>query len=491
MEAMKKHSLYISSFRILSVGGFILLFLICLNGLQTLLGKYDFIQKRWEYYYELPPNSLDILILGNSHAYSTYSPDIIDAICGTNSFVIASNSQMIEQTYFNLVEALKSQNPKIVIIQLSILGGSSWKNHEGDYRVYSNLDGMKYSFNKIKAILKQRPRKDYVNSMFSIFRTHDNWKDSKLMASNLVRSEEVEKEDYRGFSVRKSEMGQKVAEQYELEDKKDLSNFKISKTDENYLKKIHAMAERKNVKILYVMSSKYSDLLNITYKSKYETIKKVASKYGEAYLDFNMLSKEIGLTKRSFESGFTGYQHTSYYGAIQISTFLANHLKGKFFKDQLLNSTNYWTNRMSKKKELYLYGTNEGAKSQTTIRLGKDLELFNNIVAKNVFLIKERDAVYNLIFEFGPQVDVDSVSGYKFFIHLFPKSSDKNIDEKRKKYGYENFDFTLRTYPTGDGGFYVSRTIKTQIKEVEKLNFGLRRSKNERSNEMSLTGFSL
>ncbi len=491
MEAMRKLSLYIFSSKILSVGGFCLLFFICLNGYQLLSYKYDNIQKRWDYFYELPPKSLDILILGNSHAYSSYSPDIIDAICGTNSFVLASNSQLIEQTYFNLIEALKSQNPKIVIIQLSSLTGNSWKNREGDFRVYSNLDGMNYSLNKLNAILGQRDRKDYVNSMFSIFRNHDNWKNSELLASNLSRAEEVDKEDYRGFSVRKSEMGKKVAEQYELENKDDLSGFDISKSDENYLKKLHLLSENKDFKIVYVMSPKYSDLLNKTYQNKYETIKKVASRYGEEYLDFNVLSNEVGLKNRSFENGYIHNQHTSYYGAVQISSFLARHLENKYIQRKFLNQTSYWNTRMSKKKELYLYGSNTIVKPNPVIKLGTNLNLSKNIAAQNVFLIKEKDSVYRLILKFGPRVDVDSISDYKCYVHLFPKDSDKNISEKRKKYGFENFDFKLRTFPTEDGGFYVDRTIKTHIKAVEKLNLGLIKSKIDRSSQITITDFSL
>ena len=140
MVKMKKRNLSISSFRLIGFLFFATVLFFAINGIGGLLTEYDDIQKRWNYFYELPKNSLDILILGNSHAYSTYDPNIIDAICQTNSYVLAANSQKLEQTFFNLKEALKSQNPKIVVIQASVLTGDTWKTHNGDYRVYSNLD---------------------------------------------------------------------------------------------------------------------------------------------------------------------------------------------------------------------------------------------------------------------------------------------------------------------------------------------------------------
>jgi len=488
---MKKLSLYIFNFRILLVGGFLLLFFICLNGLRTLTVEYDDIQKRWDYFYELPPRSLDILILGNSHAYSTYSPNIIDAICGTNSFVIASNSQKLEQTYYNLKEVLKYQQPKIIVIQLSVLSGDSWKTKIGDYRVYSNLDGMKYSLNKVNAIIAQRPREDYINSVFPFFRDHDNWKDSELMATNLSRLEDVEKEDYRGFFPRESEMGKKVAEQYELAKKQDLSNFKISKSDESYLNKIKNLSKENKFKVVYVMSPKYSDLLNNTYKNKYNVLKKVVSKYGDDYVDFNRLSEEIGLKKRSFENGFIGYQHTSYFGAIQVSTYLANRFKNKYFKIDQSKKDTYWFNRMSKKKEFYLYGSSLAMDSKRILELGSGLELFNDILIRKVFLLKKGNGIYDLIIEFVDNANIDKLSMYKFYVHLYPKKSDANIKPENKEFGFENFDFRPFALPLRNGGFYVSKEINTKIREVDKLNFGLFKSGLVRSKQITLNNFDL
>ncbi|MEZ4968361.1 MAG: hypothetical protein R2814_01605 [Flavobacteriaceae bacterium] len=435
---------------------------------------------------------MDILILGNSHAYSTYSPNIIDAICGTNSFVLASNSQKLEQTYYNLKEALKYHHPKIIVIQLSVLSGDSWKKEVGDYRVYSNLDGMKYSLNKLKAVFTQRPKADYINSMFPFFRNHNNWKDSKLLASNLERLENVKNEDYRGFSPRESEMGNKVTEQYKLSKKQDLSNYKISKSDESYLDKIKTLSKENKFKVVYVMSPKYSDLLNSTYTKKYNILKKVVSKYGDGYFDFNMLSREIGLKERSFENGYIGYQHTSYFGAVQVSTYLANHFKNEYFgAEQLKTPDKYWYNRMSNKKESYLYGSFLDMKSKTILELGNRLKLFDDIFIDKVFVLKKRRDVYELIIEFDDKTNIDKLSMYKFYVHLYPKASDTNLKPESKDFGFENFDFQPYTLPLRNGKIYVNKEINTKIKEVEKLNLGLFKSGLDRSEQITLINFNL
>ncbi|MBT2160325.1 hypothetical protein [Zobellia barbeyronii] len=490
MGVLKKHNLSIFSFRFLAAVGVLFLICFCFFKLQRVFIEYDDIKKRWSYFYDLPDNSLDVLILGNSHAYSSYDPDIIDAICGTNSFVIASNSQKIEQVYYNLKEALQYQSPKVAVIQLTVLTGESWKTKKGEYRVYSNLDGMRYSNNKIQAVIAQRPYEDWINSMFPLFRNHDNWKKPELLSDNMERLELDFKKDFRGFSARKSEMGEKVALQYEKEDKKDFSNFTINNQDMYYLQKIKSLADLNGLKVVYVMSPKYSDLLNDSYFKKNEVFKTSLSKLGDEYLDFNMLSKKIGLEKRSFENGYISYQHTSYFGAVQISRYLGNHFKKKYFKaNQFIEPKESWLERMAKKKEYYLYSTEDLFDNRAVLDMGQDLTFFDDVIVEKMFLIKQGPDVYELVLQFQDNVNLNKLSQYRFYVHLIPEKSKKNINVGKNITSFENYDFTPGPLPFGDGKFYVSREINTKIKRVKNLNIGLFKSGLVRSEKITVSDF--
>ena len=492
MEQMKNQNLFIFNFKIWKIILFSgLTFYGILRG-GEILQEYNDVKKRWNFFYELPRNSLDILILGNSHAYSTYDPKIIDAICYTNSFVIASNSQKIEQTYFNLKEALSNQNPKLVVIQLSILTGDSWKNQEADERVYSNLDGMQWNFNKIEAIINQRPSKDYINALFPLLRSHQNWKNTELVHENLIRIEENEKEDYSGFSPRESEMGEHIKAKYLLAEKEDFKNFQINSSDIIYLKKIQQLSKQENFKIIYVMSPKFSNIINNTYKYKYQKINQLISSFGAEYLDFNQLNSEIGLTDRNFENGFISYQHTSHFGANQISIYLSNYLKEHH--DAILESdlhNDFWLSRMNKNQEFYIFNPKSIDKATNNyIELAKNKEFFPEIHCERIFLVRSKAGLYEFVITFSKSLDIELLTKYKMFVHLYPSAGDIQLREDRIQYGFENFDFTPKILPHKNG-YYISHIIDTDITEIDKLNIGLFKSGLKKSNVLTFNDLDL
>ena len=55
---------------------------------------------RWNQFYSLPSNKIDILFLGSSHAYRGFNPEIIDSMTHLNSFIVGSPS--LNSRYFLL-----------------------------------------------------------------------------------------------------------------------------------------------------------------------------------------------------------------------------------------------------------------------------------------------------------------------------------------------------------------------------------------------------
>ncbi len=411
----------------------------------------------------------------------------------TDSYVLASNSQKLEQTFYNLKEALKYQNPKVVLIQTTVLTGDSWKTEDGDYRVYSNLDGMRFSLNKLNAITAQRPANDYLNTLFSLFRNHEKWKSPELIGNNLEREESIIRDDYRGFSPSATEMGEEIKEQFIAADKVDYSNYEVSEYDIHYLREIKKLSEKRGFKVIYLMSPKYPDLINPTYRAKAEILNKAISSLGHKYLDFNLRSEAIGIKQRSFENGFIGYQHTSNFGAAQVSVYLANYLKDSVLKQsQLPNVDPDWKARMKIKSEYYVFNDHE-SKDAALFRSEEQTVLLDSIEVQGVEIYKiDSDGHYKFIIRFNEDLDIDRLRGLKFFFHLYPGKSDDNIKTDRKEYGYENFDFIPNPLPQGKNKYYVIREIETEIIDIERIDLGLFNSKTkERSEQFSIKNIRL
>ena len=96
-----------------------------------------------------PENSLDVLFLGDSEAYSGFVPMELWKDTGIASFVCASVDQKPYETEAFLREALKRQCPKVVVLETNVL-----------YRAYSTQD-----------LLVPK-----LQTLFPVLRYHSNWK---------------------------------------------------------------------------------------------------------------------------------------------------------------------------------------------------------------------------------------------------------------------------------------------------------------------------
>ena len=73
--------------------------------------------KRLELYYGLPKNTVDVLVTGSSHAHVHINPAILFEENGISAYILSSSNQPIWNSYYYIVEALKTQSPKLVIVE--------------------------------------------------------------------------------------------------------------------------------------------------------------------------------------------------------------------------------------------------------------------------------------------------------------------------------------------------------------------------------------
>ncbi len=72
-------------------------------------------------FYGEPKNSIDLVIMGNSNAYSAYSPMILWKKYGIPSYVVAEGAQNIAETVNILQELLTCQTPKLIVLDVDLL----------------------------------------------------------------------------------------------------------------------------------------------------------------------------------------------------------------------------------------------------------------------------------------------------------------------------------------------------------------------------------
>ena len=130
--------------------------------------------KKWDYIYDLN-NEIDILFLGSSHIFTAFNPNIIDSLTNLKSFNLGSNGQIINQTYYNLVEVLKYRNPSTIVLDVNTL----IKETNSSAFIFQNLSGMNLSVNKLISFLNTIKNDRLINiALFT--KERFNWKRLKL-----------------------------------------------------------------------------------------------------------------------------------------------------------------------------------------------------------------------------------------------------------------------------------------------------------------------
>lgn len=69
-------------------------------------------------FHNLPEKSMDVIVLGSSHAQYSFCPSFFYEDTGLYSYVLGSAFQPLKISYLMLKEALKTQNPKMLILEV-------------------------------------------------------------------------------------------------------------------------------------------------------------------------------------------------------------------------------------------------------------------------------------------------------------------------------------------------------------------------------------
>lgn len=105
------------------LGGALLLFTVWIveqNGaFENAPDSNDHGTKRWDYLYRMAETDkdIDVLVLGNSHAYTGLSPEYLSAALESNAFVLANPGTNVADAYWNLREFLTLQTPQLVALE--------------------------------------------------------------------------------------------------------------------------------------------------------------------------------------------------------------------------------------------------------------------------------------------------------------------------------------------------------------------------------------
>lgn len=311
---------------------FVLLLFAGLKISVKLLYSPNLIVRIWDGFYSLKKGSVDLLVVGSSHAFATFDPSVILEETGMENYILASNSQNPVQTYYNVKEALHYQHPKAIIMEaFGIDNNNNWRyggaTNDRDWRKECNIDGMRFGPTKLKAVMEQYEKTNWSYALLPLARCHDNWAYNNISSNLTFYTKGIR--DFSPFSPSLTSMSAETMEKYAQADYNP-SEWVISATNELHFRKLAQLCREEGITLYLVMAPMYDVYIrSINYDSRNSQIAALAESEGVYYLDCNLRYDEIGLTAQDFEDAFISFLHLNSSGAEKVTRFVMKELWGQ------------------------------------------------------------------------------------------------------------------------------------------------------------------
>ena len=368
---------------------FCLIFVLLLDFVNGLF-KPKWLEDRWASsktnvsFYKLEKNSTDVLFFGSSVVAASADPFQLYNEYGISSYNLSVVSQTMSGTYFWVKEALQTQKPKVIFVEVKTLGR---KHDKLESKARKSYDYMRLGKTKLEyayaTVNSDKETKDNEEAqgifeyLFPLSLYHTRWSELDYDDYDFVLGNN--NSDTKGYAAltntfkytSKYDKASDDAGKYDGFDAKKVKYSKYNATNKEYVEKIAKLAKQNNVELILYKTPDTSWSVK-----KYNYVNDLAKELGVKYLDFNLKSmrKVVGI---NFAEDGADNIHMNISGGKKVTSYIGKYLTKNF------NLTNYKEKDSSVTKsfqwEMATYKTQmKNAKLLKEMNLNNYLKLIND-----------------------------------------------------------------------------------------------------------------
>lgn len=236
-------------------------------------------------FYKLEDNTVDVLILGSSHAFEDFNTGTLWSSYGIASYVLGGSIQPMWNTYYYLKEALKTQNPALIILEGYMTTYES--EFIDDSRIIKNNYGLRWSEDKINAIKISTPEDRQREFLLEYLQYHTRYTELSRDDFFKNRGNPLYK-SWKGFGCNMAVTPTETVDVSSVTDRSEL----FGKTEE-YYRKIIELAQEKGIPLLVVISP-YARI-DEDDQAFFNTAADIAYEYDVSFINYNLLPDETGI----------------------------------------------------------------------------------------------------------------------------------------------------------------------------------------------------
>ncbi len=262
-------------------------------------------------FYQLEEDTVDVLVLGSSHAFENINTGILWDEYGMASYVLGGSRQPMWNTYYYLKEALKTQKPKLIVLEAYMLFMT--EEYTDDSRIIKNTFGMKWSRDRIDAIKVSAPPDRWAEFLLPYIQYHNRY--GELSREDFFQDlGDVYYKDWKGFG--NNMQTQKCG-------KPDVSSvterIPLAEKTEQYLRMFLKLANEQKIPVLLIVAP-YAEISERV-QACYNTVGDIAAEYGAGFINYNLKYDELGL---DFKADMADTGHMNYKGNAKFTSALGD-----------------------------------------------------------------------------------------------------------------------------------------------------------------------
>lgn len=303
--------------KIMKIGIFILV-LIILGGIfvKDFQFKYGDGIYPLQVFYEQESNSIDVMCFGSSHIFENVNTGVLWDEYGMASFNLCGSVQPLWNTYYYMKEALKTQSPKVMV--LDVYGAVQTSKYTDDSRIIKNNYGLKLSMDKINSIKASAPKEKWLPYMLEYPTYHSRY--TELSRTDFEKHLGIKNwENWKGFGINTATTPLQRPNVSNITEKVEL----MEKT-ETYLRKIIQLSKDNQIPLVLIKTP-YS--VSEDEQVYYNKVSDIAKEYHVPFINYNLLYDEIGV---DFLSDFADASHLNHRGNTKFTNTIGKYLKENY-----------------------------------------------------------------------------------------------------------------------------------------------------------------
>jgi len=277
---------------------------------ETLSFKYGDGILGLEYWYEQEEDTVDLLILGSSHAFENVNTAVLYDQYGISSYVLAGSVQPFWNSWYYLKEALRTQRPKLVILE-GYLAVQDFEYGDHSWIIKNNL-GIKNCFARLSSIAVSAPEDKADDYIFSYRLWHSRYEE--INESDFPDYYEKPLYEYfKGFLINWETTS------FEKPGVETYQGVKsINRKEELYFRKIIELCQQQDIPVM-VFVSPY--VLSEEEWGNYRYLESVAAEYQVPFIDYNSEEEYVRMGI-DFGRDMADIGHLNYLGNVKFTSAL-------------------------------------------------------------------------------------------------------------------------------------------------------------------------